>query len=197
MDALVLASSSPRRIALLEACHMEFRVVEPRVSEEVDAETARLGARAIVAELAERKAYEVRTRVGADDPAMWVLGADTLVEADGRKLGKPAGASEARRMLGMLQGRTHQVHTGLALLPPAAESSGSETAVTEVRFRALSPREIEWYIATGEWQGAAGAYRIQERGGMLVQSISGSYSNVVGLPLETFYGMLCARGFAF
>lgn len=195
MPELVLASSSPRRSELLRQCRIEFRMVAPDCSEEIDSGSALLGPTAITSMLAARKAQEVRDRLFGESPDAWVLGADTMVEVNGEVLGKPAGESDARRMTELLQGESHHVHTGLALIPAGKSRPFTRTVTTLVRIRALSAGEIDWYVATGEWEGAAGAYRIQERGGMLVDAVRGSYSNVVGLPLETFYGMLRDHGY--
>ena len=143
---------------------------------------------------AERK---VRAVLPVRGGLRWVLGCDTLVEVDGEVLGKASGGEEARRFLGRLSGREHSVHSGLALYSAAADRIDVSLATTRVRFRDLADDEIAWYVASGEWRGAAGAYRVQERAAFFVTFIQGSYSNVVGLPLETFYGMLRAGGYRF
>ena len=115
----------------------------------------------------------------------------------GLVIGKPAGIEEAERFLRMLSGRVHRVHTGLALYAGRERPMEVEAVSTEVRFRALDEAEIQSYLESGEWAGAAGGYRIQERGAFLVEWIRGSWSNVVGLPLEAFYGMLRRTGYRF
>jgi septum formation protein len=197
--SLVLASASPRRRELLEACRIPFRVVVSDAPEDLAAEDEARGPAHVVALLAARKAETVRRMLveaigggaeSAESAESWILGADTLVEVDGLSLGKPASAAEARSMIERLSGRTHRVHTGIALIPGLTAATDLESVSTAVSFRLMSEREIDWYVGTGEWRGAAGAYRIQERAAFLVESIHGSYSNVVGLPLEAFYGML-------
>jgi len=127
----------------------------------------------------------------------WVLGVDTVVEIDGTVLGKPSGPEEAERMLRALSGKVHRVYSGVALLVERTRPMELESVCTEVKFRAMEDGEIRSYIESGEWAGAAGAYRIQERGAFLVEWIRGSYSNVVGLPLEAFYGILVRNEYRF
>ena len=118
------------------------------------------------------------------------LGADTVVVIDGAVLGKPANAASARRMLRRLSGRSHRVITAVALCRAGGKAIGSASVVTTVKFKRLSAEEIEWYVGTGEPMDKAGGYGIQGRGGLFVSSIRGSYSNVVGLPIETVHGFL-------
>ena len=110
-----------------------------------------------------------------------MLGVDTLVALDGRIYGQPADEEAARATLRALAGRTHTVLSGLVLASQSGERSGVEK--TAVTFRDLDDAAIDWYVATGEWRGRAGAYAIQERGAALVRRIEGDYLNVVGLPL--------------
>jgi septum formation protein len=174
-------------------------VIAPDVSESVDAALRAKGPEPVVATLAARKAAAVRDLLPQVEGgrARWILGADTLVAVDGSALGKPENVAEAASMLRLLSGRPHVVHTGLALVLPEIEVPETEVSATRVWFRELSEREIAWYLSTGEWEGAAGAYRIQERGAFLVREIHGSHSNIVGLPLETIYGMLSRHGYLF
>jgi len=134
----------------------------------------------IVRENAVRKACAA-VRDGAPEV---VLGCDTLVSLDGEVHGKPAGAEAARATLRALSGRTHTVHSAVALLLPGGELREGQ-ARTEVRFRELDAALIDWYVARGEWRGRAGAYAIQGAGAALVRSLAGEYENVVGLPLAT------------
>jgi len=110
-----------------------------------------------------------------------VLGVDTVVVLDGEVFGKPGDEGEARAFLRRLSGRTHEVWSGIAL----REGDGERTSVacTKVRFRALEPVELDWYLASGEWRDRAGGYAIQGRGAALVESIEGDFWNVVGLPV--------------
>jgi septum formation protein len=111
-----------------------------------------------------------------------VLGADTDVALDGEILGKPAGAEQARAFLARLSGRTHAVVGGIALAE-GGQLVATAVVVTQVRFRALEPALVDWYVATGEWRGRAGGYAIQGAGAALVAALDGDYLNVVGLPL--------------
>lgn len=143
---------------------------------------------------AERLAVEKMLDVAARCLGERVLGADTIVVVDGAALGKPSDPAEARRMLRRLSGRTHRVVTGLAVCDPSGGRVWSDRATTEVTFKKLSRREIEWYVATGDPLDKAGAYGIQEGAGLFVTGIRGSYTNVVGLPLELVYRMLGLPG---
>ena len=174
---LVLASASPRRRALLEQVGLEF-LVEPS---RVDEGTLKASDGAAFARLAaEAKAADVAHRIEGRGVA---LGADTVVSVDGKVLGKPEGVDEAGSMLASLSGKTHEVITGVALANRAQGLLGSIATQTEVSFRTLTSEEIQRYADSLEGQGKAGAYAIQGVAGGFVESIAGSYSNVVGLPL--------------
>ena len=181
---LLLASTSPRRSAILEQLGIPFDAVAPRYIEEpvqgVDAvELVRTHAR--------EKAQSVAD-VAGDRP---VLGVDTDVVLDGRIYGKPRNATDAEVMLEELSGKTHIVVSGLALITPGWEVVENES--TLVTFRELTPRDLAAYIATGEWEGRAGAYAIQGRGAALVHRIEGDYLNVVGLPAALLVRVLAER----
>ncbi len=125
-----------------------------------------------------RKADAVRERA---EPGRRVLGVDTLVTLGGELFGKPTDAEDAAATLRLLAGRTHRVVSGLVLL--GGPSPGERVAVTAVTFRALTPAQVDRYVATGEWRGRAGGYAVQERGAALVTRLEGEYPNVVGLPV--------------
>jgi septum formation protein len=116
-----------------------------------------------------------------------VLGVDTEVVLDGDLLGKPASEAEAEAFLRRLAGREHEVMSGIALIEDGRERTA--VSVTRVRFRALSERDVAWYVASGEWRDRAGGYAIQGRGAALVESIDGDYWNVVGLPIPALLGL--------
>jgi septum formation protein len=170
---ILLASTSPQRRAILEQLRVPFDVVAPRYEEDdpPDADPVDL-----VRAHAEGKARSVV----AEADGRPVLGVDTAVCLDGRVYGKPADAADAEWMLETLSGRTHTVRSGLCLLTPGWELL--EDDATDVRFRALTPRDIGGYLASGEWEGRAGGYAIQGLGGRLVERVDGDYLNVVGLP---------------
>ncbi|MBQ9564794.1 MAG: septum formation inhibitor Maf [Synergistaceae bacterium] len=171
---ILLASGSPRRRALLKDLGWEFEVCSPDVDE---SHLPNERPEALCERLSRLKAKAV---TGVDDATL-VIAADTIVVVDGKVLGKPADREDARRMLGLLQGRAHEVMTGVALRRGGQLLSGLER--TAVHFRPLSEDEIAAYAATGEGDDKAGAYAIQGRGALLIASIEGDYFNVVGLPL--------------
>jgi nucleoside triphosphate pyrophosphatase len=171
---LVLASASPRRAALLSALGIPFRVVVSGVDESL--RPGEDGA-AAAERLARAKAEAV---AGAD--GLPVVGADTVVLCDGAILGKPESAADAARMLRALSGRTHEVVTGVALAAAGTLRSGIER--TAVLFASLSQEQIDWYVATGEPFDKAGAYHVDGGGAAFIESLSGSPSNVAGLPLR-------------
>jgi septum formation protein len=170
---LLLASTSPQRRVILKQLGIPFDVVAPRY-EEVNPPEA--DPAALVCEHARGKAESV----AGEADGRPVLGVDTTVALGGRIYGKPADAGDAERMLEELSGRTHAVMSGLCLITPGWEVV--ETATTLVTFRALTPRELGLYVATGEWEGRAGGYAIQGLGAALVERVEGDYLNVVGLP---------------
>jgi len=178
---LILASASPRRAELLRQVGIAFEV---RVSDAPeDAGLPGAGP----AEVAEAHARQKALAVAARAPGRLVLGADTVVVLDGRVLGKPESAGEAREMLHALSGREHEVITGVAIALGAGTRPrllALEHVSTRVRFRDLSDEQIETYVASGEPMDKAGAYGIQGRGALLVDEIEGCYFNVVGLPLS-------------
>jgi septum formation protein len=178
LKPLVLASASPRRKQILEQLGLTFRVMPSGFDERALAgETPE----ALVERLARGKAGEIVERLGRESETACVLGADTIVVIDREILGKPRDDEDALRMVMALAGRTHRVITGVALCLPGGACE-SEIFVTEVRFRPLSRESARAYVASGDGRDAAGAYAVQGRGAGLVAEISGSYTNVVGLP---------------
>lgn len=181
---LLLASTSPQRRAILEQLGLPFEVVAPRYKEQDD---RALPPEQLVREHAAGKARSVAGEA-AGRP---VLGVDTAVVVDGRVLGKPADEREAAAMLALLSGRVHVVVSGLCLLDRGWEAVEHEE--TLVSFRPLVQREVEAYVATGEWRGRAGGYAIQSHGGALVDRVEGDYLNVVGLPAALLVSLLAER----
>jgi septum formation protein len=172
---LVLASSSPRRRRLLEQMGLPFRVVASHIAEH----QALANPSTMAQRLAERKAEAVHRQLSSH----WVLGADTVVVLGKTVLGKPRDAQHAQAMLLRLSGKSHRVITGFCILNPSGQKAHGEAVVTRVHVKRLSEREIKAYIATGEPLGKAGSYAIQGVGAFMVKGISGSYTNVVGLPV--------------
>ncbi len=186
---LVLASTSPRRHLLLREAGIPFEAVAPRdVAEDLPPDEP-------PTELVRRHALTKARSVAADYAERLILGADTVVVLDGRVFGKPADEAEARAMLAALQGRTHTVYTGLALVDGPSRREEAEVEATAVTMRALSAEEIGRYVATGEPRDKAGAYAVQGRGSLLVERVDGDYFNVVGLPLYRLSRMLAALGY--
>ena len=185
-QTLILASASPRRREILGRLGVRFRTDPGTFSE-----PARMP-RESPARYAVRLARLKARQVGARHRAGMVIGADTVVVAGNRILGKPASTADARRMLKTLQGRWHRVITGVCLLDVRSQRSRSDHSVTRVHVRRLTLSEIEWYLRTGEFMDKAGAYAIQGLGSLLVDRLDGCYFNVVGFPIVTFL-KLCRR----
>ena len=182
---LILASGSPRRRELLAKMGYEFEICAPDVDEHVAGH-----ARDIVYTLAERKA---RAAAAHYDRGV-IIASDTLVSLDGAPLGKPADAAEAHAMLAALSGREHEVFTGVCVLDAGTGESETRAVRTGVTFRALSPDQIDAYIATGEPMDKAGAYAIQGGAGAFVEAIDGELENVIGFPVLEVKEMLAHFG---
>lgn len=177
---LRLASRSPQRRAILAMLGIEFEVVTPDYDEPELPGTPEQ----IAVTHARGKAASVEGEL--------VLGVDTIVVIDGRVLGKPPGEDEAREYLGLLSGRTHEVHSGLCLR--AAGTEHVRHAVTGVTFAPLDAADVDWYLASGEWRERAGGYAVQGLGAALVRSIDGDYQNVVGLPVPALIDAMHSVG---
>jgi septum formation protein len=188
---LILASASPRRAEILREAGFSFEVAQANVDEtRLRGETARAMSR----RLAEAKARAVAEKLGTEPPEAIVVGADTIVEVQGRLLGKPESAKTAREMLLKLSGRTHRVVTSVVAVRLPDRATKAATVSTRVRFARLSRDEIAAYVATGEPLDKAGAYAVQGIGGRFIERIDGCYFNVVGLPLARLYRMLVSLG---
>ncbi len=192
METIILASGSPRRQELLNRVRIPFKAFPPNIDESfagipsVEERVKRIALRKI----------ETVVEMFKQESPRWLLGLDTLVEIEGEAIHKPAGVEEAESILKRLSGKIHRVYTGIGLLPSKGQAVDMRSVCTEVKFAKLNPEEIELYLESGEWSGVTGAYRIQERGGFFIEWIRGSYSNVVGLPLETFYGILKSNNYS-
>jgi septum formation protein len=177
LPPLILASASPRRVELLRQVSLDFQVVPSDVAEiHHEQMTAR--------ELSQVNAYRKARAVAKRFPDALVLGADTLVHLEAALFGKPATLADAYLMLEQLQGRTHHVVTGLCLLNLRGHHQSIFAESTAVTFRPLDAVKIRRYLLRVNPLDKAGAYAIQEEGDLLVEKIAGSYTNVVGLPLE-------------
>lgn len=183
----ILASASPRRRELLASIGLAFEVKPsnvPEVRQEGEAPEE------YVARLSRDKAHALASQ----HPDQWVIAADTTVLLGEELLEKPVDAQDAARMLGTIAGKTHIVYTGVTLENAGRGYRDTRVAESEVRMLPLDEREIEWYVKTGEPLDKAGAYAVQGIGAMFIDSIHGSYTNVVGLPLATLFQMLRRAG---
>ena len=174
---IILASASPRRAELLRQLKLDFKIIPSDATEVFD---ENLSPRELCQLNAHRKARTIAKKI----PDALVIGADTLVFLEREIFGKPRILDEARQMLERLQGRTHQVVTGISLIHLRAHRERIFAASTDVTFRPLTAGQISDYLSKMNPLDKAGAYAIQENGEMIIAEISGSYSNVVGLPVE-------------
>ncbi|MEK5026411.1 Maf family protein [Paenibacillus sp. FSL M7-1046] len=186
---IILASGSPRRRELLSLLGLPFEVISSDADESTPPDFT---PEMIVRSLALRKAEAVVHAAGKRNAV--IVGSDTIVVLDDKVLGKPVDEQDSRVMLGLLQGKTHQVYTGVACIGLPEGKILVEHRVTSVTMRALSEAEISAYIATGEPADKAGSYAIQGLGATLVEKIEGCYFNVVGLPLSLLGRMLSRVG---
>jgi septum formation protein len=178
-DRLILASTSPRRSELLCEAGYRFVVVRPPLQEPVERHP-----HVNPASYAESLAFFKARSVADGYPNDTILGADTITVLDDEVFGKPDDLQDARRILCTLSGTVHSVMTGIALLQPRPDRRLLRHDISMVRVRPLSAAMIESYLETGQWQGKAGAYGIQDHGDPFVEKIEGSFSNIVGLPME-------------
>ena len=185
---LILASKSPRRCELLKRIGLDFDVIPSRVDEEgfVQGETPR----DYVLRLSGAKASDV----GNQHPDCWVIGADTIVYVDGVILGKPKDREEAMEMLRQLSGKEHSVLTGFSVNCVGKGKRDRAAVQTSVKVKPLTEAEMRWYVQTGEPFDKAGGYGIQGIGSFMIESIRGSYTNVVGLPVCELIEMLSRLG---
>ncbi|MBM4340578.1 MAG: septum formation inhibitor Maf [Deltaproteobacteria bacterium] len=182
-NRLILASKSPRRFELLKQLGLDFEVIPSKIEEDIIPGES---PKEHVIRLADTKALDV----GNQYPDDWVIGADTIVYVDGVILGKPTNRKEAIKMLRMISGKEHRVLTGISVRHYKKEKGECEAVETAVKVKTLSPIEMEWYVNTGEPFDKAGGYGIQGIGSFMIESINGSYTNVVGLPLCELVEML-------
>ena len=183
MTKLILASASPRRAALLSRLGFPFDIIPSGASEDLDAP---LPPAQHVLEIAQRKTQSIASQ----SQNAIVIGADTVVAIGNTILEKPKDANHATQMLTQLSGKTHQVLTGLVLTNTNTAQTCTEVVTTQVTMRNLTPQDIERYVATGDPLDKAGAYAAQGLSAIFVESISGCFYNVVGLPLTTLWTML-------
>ncbi len=169
-----------------------FRVIIPNIDETLSSAVELEQIPELLAR--EKVAAIIETLKGQEIP--WVLGADTVILFDGKILGKPQDHEQAIEFLKMLQGKTHTVVTSIVLYNGHTHETSSKICKTQVTFNSMSDEEINWYVETGEWHGAAGGYRIQSLASCFISNIEGSYSGAVGLPIFELYDILKEQGYS-
>lgn len=193
MEPIILASKSPQRQDILRRLNIPFVCIPSETDETFDPS---LPPEKAVEQIALRKAEAVlRSPLKINTP--WIIAADTLIFSHGTPMGKPADVEQARSMLQSYSGASHKVITAICCYDEKLHRLSSRISSSNVCFKALSDAEIEWYLSTGEWQGAAGAYRIQGIAACFITKIEGSYSGIVGLPISELYDILKEHGYSF
>lgn len=182
---IVLASQSPNRRKVLENAGVRV-ITRPQDIWEICGETE---PGKVVTSLSFQK-MESYLRSPEFDPALPAVAVDTLVALDGKLMGKPKDDDDARHMIRSFSGRWHEVYSGMSVYVPETGKTVVVCDVTRVLFHMLTESDVEWYISTGDPKGAAGAYKIQENGYKLIDEIDGSFSNIIGIPLERLIGVL-------
>ena len=184
--SIILASQSPRRIELLKTVIENFQVIPSKVDEVCNSD---LSPEENAMLLSRKKA----SWVAKHHPHHLVIGADTLIVLGNKIIGKPTDAKNARQILGKLSGQEHKVITGVAVVHSKIFSAVS---ISHVHIKALTPNEINSYVESGEPMDKAGAYAIQGKGSFLIESYSGSYSNIIGLPMDLLKDLLQKLNFS-
>jgi septum formation protein len=193
MEPIILASASLRRQEYFRLLGIPFTVLPVSADETIDSST---DGREAAEELALRKLNKA-LELPEGKEALWVFSADTLIFFNGKIYGKPLDREDARQTLSRFSGRDHQVITAIALYNGRKKAADCRSVSSRISVAPLSEDEIQWYLDSGEWEGAAGAYRIQGRGACFASAIEGSYSGIVGLPLREFYVMLRNNNYPF
>jgi septum formation protein len=195
MEPIILASGSLRRQEYFRLLGIPFNIMPAQI-DEASGRNPSLEPRLWAEDLAVRKVNKIAELLSSHLPG-WIFGADTLISVDGDIYGKPADREDAQGMLKKLQGRSHEVVTAMALYNGREKAVDCRSCVSEVTFASLTQEDIDWYMDSGEWQGVAGAYKIQGLASCFISTIKGSYSGIVGLPLREFYVMLKENGYAY
>lgn len=193
MEPIILASSSPRRQEILKMLDIPFQVILPNIDETL---TSSVDTEDIPELLAREKVSAVIHSLPSQQEIQWVLGADTVIVKNGKIFGKPQSADEAAEFLKEFQGGSHTVITAVVLYNGKQKSTTSRVAKTKVTFAPMSDDEIQWYLESGEWHGAAGGYRIQSLASIFIEKIEGSQSCVTGLPIHELYDMLKEQNYS-
>lgn len=193
MEPIILASSSPRRQEILKMLDIPFQVILPNIDETL---TSSVDTEDIPELLAREKVSAVIHSLPSQQEIQWVLGADTVIVKNGKIFGKPQSADEAAEFLKEFQGGSHTVITAVVLYNGKQKSTTSRVAKTKVTFAPMTDDEIQWYLESGEWHGAAGGYRIQSIASIFIEKIEGSQSCVTGLPIHELYDMLKEQNYS-
>jgi septum formation protein len=193
MEPIILASGSLRRQEYLKLLGIPFSIM-PSYIEEIPAPGISPAEQA--QRFAVQKVQKIMEVLEQRLPH-WILGADTLITLDDVIFGKPVNREDASKMLQTFSGKSHQVITALALYIDKIQQIETRTVTSTVTFAQINPEELEWYLDTGEWQGVAGAYKIQGLASCFISEIQGSYSGIVGLPIREFYVMLREYGYSY
>lgn len=174
--SFILASASPRRREMLESIGLNFKIIPAHVNEDYLAGES-------PSKHVRRLSFNKAVAIAEKNQNAWVLGADTIVVIDGIILGKPKNKAQAKKMLERLSGREHKVFTGFTIARMSSGICTTKVIQSAVRFKAITPGEMKWYINGDEPYDKAGGYAIQGGGAYFIRSIRGSYTNVIGLPL--------------
>ncbi len=193
MEPIILASSSPQRQKIVENLHIPFVVVSPNSDEYFD-ET--LPPEKAVEQIAKKKAEAV-INIPMKNKPHWIIAADTLIFFENKPIGKPEHADHARHILTRYANTAHTVISSVACYDDITKKLTAKTSISTVSFAPLTADEIEWYISLGEWEGAAGGYRIQGAAASFISNINGSYSGIVGLPIYELYAILREHDYTF
>ena len=193
MELIILASKSPQRQDILKRLNIPFVCIPSDADEALDPS---LPPEKAVEHIALRKAEAV-LHSPLKINAAWIISADTLIFSQGMPMGKPTDAEHARSMLQSYSNTSHKVITAVCCYDEKSQQLSSRISVSQVFFKKLSDKELEWYLSTGEWEGAAGGYRIQGRAACFITKIEGSYSGIVGLPMYELYDILTEHGYSF
>jgi septum formation protein len=193
MEPIILASGSLRRQEYFRLLGLPFNIIPSLIDEAI---YGKVSPQECAENFAIQKVNKIITLLQKQPPP-WICGADTIISLDKEILGKPQDRDDAQRMLTRLQGKSHEVITAVALFKGKDKTIDCRSVKSMVTFASLSEQEITWYLNTGEWQGVAGAYKIQGLASCFISGIQGSYSAIVGLPIHEFYVMLKENGYSY
>lgn len=192
MEPIILASSSPRRQEILKSLKIPFQVITSNIDETL---ISAIPIEEVPEFLATEKVSAVIKSLPPQQEIQWILGADTIIVYDDKIYGKPQTQEEAFNNIKLFQGKTHTVITAIVLYNGKTKQITSRVSKTKVTFTSMTDGEIQWYVDSGEWHGAAGGYRIQGAASVFIKNIEGSFSGVIGLPIFELYDILKEQGY--